>query len=208
MRAGGEPALLAALAQDIALKYAADPKRIYVAGLSAGAAMAVILGATYPDVFAAVGSHSGLPYRAAHDIPSAFAAMGGTPGTRAPTENASAAASAGVIPLIAFQGDCDRTVASENAETLVRRAIRAADSLSPECRVSKGERIGRAYTRTTYTTALGDPLVEFWQIHGAGHAWSGGSPSGSYTDTQGPDASAEMVRFFLQVTRRELSAAA
>jgi poly(hydroxyalkanoate) depolymerase family esterase len=208
MRAGGEPAMLAALTQDIVLKYAVDSKRVYVAGLSAGGAMAVILGATYPDVFAAVGSHSGLPYRAAHDIPSAFAAMGGSPITRAPIDDMSAGALASVTPLIAFQGDCDRTVAPSNAETLVRRAIRAADALSPESRVSNGEGIGRAYTRTTYTTALGDPLVELWQIHGAGHAWSGGSPSGSYTDTQGPDASAEMVRFFLQVTRRELRAAA
>lgn len=208
MRAGGEPALLAALTQDIALKYAVDPQRIYVAGLSAGAAMAVILGATYPDVFAAVGSHSGLPYRAAHDIPSAFAAMGGSHITRDPIDDMSAGVLASVTPLIAFQGDCDKTVASSNAETLVRRAIRAAAELSPESRVSKGEGIGRAYTRTTYTTALGVPLVEFWQIHGAGHAWSGGSPAGSYTDTQGPDASAEMVRFFLQVTRQELSAAA
>ncbi|QSX78931.1 extracellular catalytic domain type 1 short-chain-length polyhydroxyalkanoate depolymerase [Agrilutibacter solisilvae] len=207
LRAGGEPALLAALAQDIAHHHAVDPTRIYVAGLSAGAAMAVILGATYPDVFAAVGSHSGLPYRAAHDMPSAFAAMGGRAVARAPVENVSAAGLP-VTPLIAFQGDCDRTVAASNADTLVRHAIRAADLLSPERRVSTGEGTGRAYTRTTYTTAQGDPLIEFWQIHGAGHAWSGGSPSGSYTDAQGPDASAEMVRFFLQVRRREIRAAA
>jgi poly(3-hydroxybutyrate) depolymerase len=115
---------------------------------------------------------------------------------------------ASVTPLIAFQGDCDRTVAASNAETLVRHAIRAAAVLLPESHVNKGEGTGRAYTRTTYTTSLGEPLVELWQIHGAGHAWSGGSPLGSYTDTQGPDASAEMVRFFLQVSRQELSAAA
>ena len=200
-RAGGEPALLAALTQDIALKYAVDPKRIFVAGLSAGAAMAVILGATYPDVFAAVGSHSGLRYRAAHDLPSAFAAMGGNHVPLDSIDDMPTRVSASATPLIVFQGDCDRTVAPSNAQTLVRQAIGAAAALLPERRVSKGDASGRAYTRTVYTTAMGDPLVEFWQIHGAGHAWSGGSADGSYTDMQGPDASAEMVRFFLQVAR-------
>jgi poly(hydroxyalkanoate) depolymerase family esterase len=207
VRGSGEPALLAALAENIVLAYAADPKRVYVAGLSAGAAMAVILGATYPDVFAAVGSHSGLPYRAAHDVPSAFAVMSGSHVTRDPMEDLSTGM-ASFAPLIAFQGDRDRTVAPSNAEALVSRVIREAAALSPEGRVSRGEGIGRSYTRTAYTTAQGDPLVEFWQIHGAGHAWSGGSPAGSYTDPQGPDASAEMVRFFLQVSARGLSAAA
>ena len=201
MRASGEPALLAALTQDIVLKYAVDPKRVYVAGLSAGGAMAVILGTTYPDVFAAVGSHSGLPYRAAHDVPSAFAAMSGSHIALDPIDDISMGVLTSVTPLIAFQGDCDRTVAASNAETLVKHAIRTAAALSPESHVSKGEGTGRAYTRTTYMTSQGESLVELWQIHGAGHAWSGGSPLGSYTDTQGPDASAEMVRFFLQVSR-------
>lgn len=207
VRGRGEPALLAALALDIVHHHAVDPERIYVAGLSAGAAMAVILGATYPDVFAAVGSHSGLPYRAAHDMPSAFAAMGGGRVAHGAVADRSEVLTS-VTPLIAFQGDRDKTVASTNAETLVKSAIRAAAALAPESRVSKGEEIGRSYTRTTYTTAQGGPLVEFWQIHGAGHAWSGGSTAGSYTEAQGPDASAEMVRFFLQVTRQEIRAAA
>lgn len=198
-RAGGEPALLAALAQDIAREYAADSKRIYVAGLSAGAAMAVILGATYPDVFAAVGSHSGLPYRAAHDVPSAFAAMGGHDVASAPIHDVPARKSATLTPLIVFQGDRDTTVVPSNADTLVRQAIGGAATPAPEKHVSGGEGTGRVYTRSTYTTTAGDVLVEFWRIHGAGHAWSGGSVNGTYTDPQGPDASAEMVRFFLQV---------
>lgn len=198
-RGGGEPALLAALAEEIAREYAADSKRVYVAGLSAGAAMAVILGATYPDVFAAVGSHSGLPYRAAHDVPSAFAAMGGQDVASAPIHDVPARRSATHTPLIVFQGDRDTTVVPSNADTLVRQAIGNAATLAPEKHVSGGEGTGRAYTRSTYTTTRGDVLVEFWRIHGAGHAWSGGSVDGTYTDPQGPDASAEMVRFFLQV---------
>ncbi len=196
-REGGEPALLAALAQDIARNYAVDTERVYVAGLSAGAAMAVILGATYPDVFAAVGSHSGLPYRAAHDVPSAFAAMGGRDVAYASNDDVPPRTPAAVTPLIVFQGDSDITVAPRNADTLVRQAIGEAAVLAPEKHVSEGEGAGRRYTRSTYTTTRGDVLVESWQIHGAGHAWSGGSVEGTYTDPQGPDASAEMVRFFL-----------
>lgn len=198
-RGQGEPALLAALTQDIVRAFGVDPERVYVAGLSAGAAMAVILGATYPDVFAAVGSHSGLPYRAAHDVPSAFAAMGGRQaiggskiaGTRTRGPDS-------VTPIIVFQGDADRTVAPGNADTLVGQAVQANPTLSPN--LSEGQSTGRRYTRTVYTTAHGEPRVEMWQIHGAGHAWSGGSSSGTYTDAQGPDASAEMVRFFLQIS--------
>jgi poly(hydroxyalkanoate) depolymerase family esterase len=197
-RARGEPALLAALALDIARAYGADSRRVYVAGLSAGAAMAVILGATYPEVFAAVGSHSGLPYRAAHDVPSAFAAMGGRDAASVTVAGLPARASAGVTPLIVFQGDHDKTVAPGNAERLVQQAMREAAALAPIRHVSEGKGTGRGYTRSTYTTPRGDAVVEYWQIHGGGHAWSGGSTDGTYTDPQGPDASAEMVRFFLQ----------
>ena len=198
-RAGGEPALLAALAQDIAREYAADSKRVYVAGLSAGAAMAVILGATYPDVFAAVGSHSGLPYRAAHDVPSAFAAMGGHDVASAPIHDVLARRSATLTPLIVFQGDRDTTVVPSNADTLVRQAIGGAATLAPEKKhVSGGEGTGRVYTRSTYTTTGGDVLVEFWRIHGAGHM-VGRKRQWHVHRSAGPDASAEMVRFFLQV---------
>ena len=104
--------------------------------------------------------------------------------------------------MIVFQGDRDTTVVPSNADALVRQAIGDAATLAPETHVSGGEGTGRGYTRSTYTTTRGDVLVEFWQIHGAGHAWSGGSVNGTYTDPQGPDASAEMVRFFLQAKPR------
>ncbi|HEY5803626.1 MAG TPA: PHB depolymerase family esterase [Lysobacter sp.] len=208
-RARGEPALLAALTREVVQRHAIDPRRVYVAGLSAGAAMAVILGATHPDVFAAVGSHSGLPYRAAHDVPSAFAAMAGNYPPPAGHDKPAQAPHPGapphatpVVPLIAFQGDGDRTVAASNADALVRQALGAAAGIEQDKQVSNGEDNGRSYTRTVYRTRLGDPLVEFWQLHGAGHAWSGGSAEGSYTDAQGPDASSEMMRFFLQLPGR------
>lgn len=201
----GEPALLAGLVQRLVADHAVDPARVYVAGLSAGAAMAVILGTTYPDLFAAVGAHSGLPYRAASDVPTAFAAMGGTHALReasaATHASATEEARMRVTPLIVFHGDVDRTVASANGEALVKQTLGAASELLPESRTTETGARGRAYTRSVYTTALGEPLVEYWQIHGAGHAWSGGASAGTYTDPQGPDASAEMMRFFLQVAR-------
>lgn len=197
-RATGEPALLAGLTQQLIRQYAVDPQRVFVAGLSAGAAMAVILGATYPDLYAAVGAHSGLPYRAARDMGSAFAAMGGNPappdaGTGIDTQ------AAAVVPLIVFHGDADSTVAPANGQALVKQAVAAAGKSLPQTQAERVGGNGRSATRSVYTTALGKPLVEYWQIHGAGHAWSGGSTAGSYTDPQGPDASAEMLRFFLQI---------
>ena len=203
--AAGEPALLAGLTRQLIAQHAVDPQRVYVAGLSAGAAMAVILGTTHPELYAGVGAHSGLPYRAAHDVPSAFAAMGGAPGTgkvaaaSAAHKRQNSDQPARVVPLIVFHGDADRTVAPANGAALVEQAARAAGAVKahPEQSVAGN---GRSCTRTLYTTPLGDPLVEYWQIHGAGHAWAGGSTQGTYTDPQGPDASAEMVRFFLQTT--------
>jgi poly(hydroxyalkanoate) depolymerase family esterase len=201
-REAGEPALLAGLTRQLIARYAVDPRRVYVAGLSAGAAMAVILGATYPELYAAVGAHSGLPYRAANDVPTAFAAMGGTHARREVAADArtpqSTQARGSITPLIVFHGDADRTVASANGRALVEQALGAASALLPESLVTGTADAGRTYTRSVYTTALGAPLVEYWQIHGAGHAWSGGDASGTYSDPEGPDASTEMMRFFLQ----------
>lgn len=200
-RETGEPALIAGMTKQILSAHTLDPERVYVAGLSAGAAMAVILGTTYPEIYKAVGAHSGLPYAAAHNIPSAFAAMGGKQGV-------SVAKAEGVIPfsdqthdqvtpLIVFHGDADRTVDPANGNGLVNQALGAASAMLPESCVTGASVDGVQYTRSIYTTALGDPLVEYWEIHGGGHAWSGGSSTGSFTDTRGPNASAEMVRFFL-----------
>ncbi len=185
-RGQGEPAILAGLTQHIIRQHRTNPARTYAAGLSAGGAAAAILGATYPEIFAAIGVHSGLACGAARDTVSAFAAMRqGAPGI---------AGNGRPVPTIVFQGDRDMTVNPRNADAVIAQASgTAAASASSETGQAQG---GHAYTRTVHRTRPGAVIAEEWTIHGAGHAWSGGSTAGSFTDPRGPDASAEMVRFF------------
>ena len=183
-RDAGEPSIIAGMTRMVMAEHSIDSRRVFAAGLSAGGAMAATLGAVYPDLFAAIGIHSGLAHGSAHDMPSAFAAMhGGKAGSGRIT-----------VPTIIFQGDSDRTVNVKNAAAI---AVQAAPSIKTRREVAHGK-AGKSYTRTTYVAAGDKPLLEEWLIHGAGHAWSGGDPAGSYTDPAGPDASAEMLRFFLQ----------
>jgi poly(hydroxyalkanoate) depolymerase family esterase len=190
----GEPALIAGIALEVAADYRVDPGRIFVAGLSAGAAMAVILGERYPDVFAAVGAHSGLPFGAAHDVASAFNAMkGGTVASRA-----SPGRSGAPIPTIVFHGDADHTVAASNGEAIIRDATKARTQTLRATSRRDAAAGGRAFTHDSFADAAGRTHAEHWRLHGAGHAWSGGSAQGSYTDPTGPDASSEMLRFFQQ----------
>jgi poly(hydroxyalkanoate) depolymerase family esterase len=189
----GEPSLIAGITREIMRDYAIDPRRVYVAGLSAGGAAASVLGATYSDLYAAVGVHSGLPCGAAHDVGSAFAAMqhGSDPATAA----AACDARDPMPPAIIFHGDQDGTVNPRNADAVVSQITRGA---SLGARREKGQVPGgHGYTRRVYVDANGRTVAEQWIVHGGNHAWSGGSPSGSYTDPAGPDATREMVRFFL-----------
>jgi poly(hydroxyalkanoate) depolymerase family esterase len=205
-RDSGEPALIAGIVREVMDRHEVDPKRVFVAGLSAGAAMAVVMGETYPELFAGVGSHSGLAYGSAHDIPSALAAMkggrSGLPGLQAALGKASSLRARAAVPTIIFQGDRDHTVQPSNGSEIeyqARDAFQAdpgGGQLSSRTETSSAAS-GHRYTRTVHADPLGRPRVESWVLHGAGHAWSGGDPSGSYTDSNGPDASAEMVRFFL-----------
>lgn len=195
-RGRGEPEILAGIARTAMAEHGVSSARCFVAGLSAGAAMAVILGETYPDVFAAVGAHSGLPFGAADDVPSAFAAMAGT----LPSEPVDQAATG--LRTIVFHGDADRTVRPVNGEAIARQAERhgASGTIST---TETGHAKGRGFRRTLTTDATDAPQTEHWRVEGLGHAWSGGRSEGSYADPAGPDASAEMIRFFFQTTDKD-----
>jgi poly(hydroxyalkanoate) depolymerase family esterase len=190
-RGRGEPALIAGITHQIMDDYLVDRKRVYVGGLSAGAAAASVMGATYNDLYAAIGIHSGLACGAATDLPSALIAMrqGGhghkvIPGGRPP------------VPTIVFHGDRDTTVHPNNGGQILEQSVK---TMITQKTMHRGQVPGgHAYTRTVLSDAGGRGVLEHWSIHGAGHAWSGGSPAGSYTDPRGPDATKEMLRFFLE----------
>jgi poly(hydroxyalkanoate) depolymerase family esterase len=197
LRESGEPAIIAGITNEVAGTYNVDRRRIFVAGMSAGGAMAVILATTYPDLYAGVGVHSGLAYGAAHDVPSAFRAMHAPGSSTGPARGGSIP-----VPAIVFQGDNDRTVSAGNAETIVRHAIAGHARMNLREDASSGSAAGgRKFSRKVYADARNGVAVEHWIVHGAGHAWSGGSAAGTFTDHKGPDASKEMIRFFLALTR-------
>jgi poly(hydroxyalkanoate) depolymerase family esterase len=192
LRDRGEPSLIAGITRQIMRDVAVDPTRVYVAGLSAGGAAAAIMGSAYPDLYAAICVHSGLACGAAKDMPSALAAMrqGGSllmKGAKRP------------LPTIVFHGDCDNTVSPVNGDQVIAQSKAAAEF---QLTISHGQSArGVNYTRTVQSDGSECPILEQWVLHGAGHAWSGGSPAGSYTEPRGPDASREMLRFFLETSK-------
>lgn len=195
-RGSGEPAGIVALVQAVAASHPVDPRRVYVAGLSAGGAMTAIVAAAYPDVFAAAGVHSGLPGDAAGNLQEALAAMQG--GARGPSTQARTPRPARPVPTIVFHGDQDVTVHLHNGHQLLAAALAGAPA-ELRSQLSEGQAPGgRRFSRQHHAGADGRSHAELWVVHGAGHAWSGGQPAGSYTDAGGPDASAEMLRFFSQ----------
>jgi len=183
----GEPAIIAGMTREIMARYTIDPQQVYMAGLSAGGAMSAILGTLYPELYAAVGVHSGLPFAAAHDLPTAMAAMKGD--FRRPKGH-----KVRELPIIVFHGDQDTTVHPANGEELIRRRRRhAGEQVAVEPGQVPG---GHAWTRTVHRQPDGTVHAEHWLVHGFGHAWSGGDARGTYTDGKGPNASREMMRFF------------
>ncbi len=192
-RGRGEPSLIAGITRQVMQDYAVDLQRVYVAGLSAGGAAAAVMGETYPDLYAAIGVHSGLACGAARDLPSALAAMKRGSGAVAHGK-AGSGVQRRIVPAIVFHGDRDTTVSPRNGDDVVAQATQ---DVSLRTRVHTGQAPGgHAYSRTVHSDGTGQPMIEQWVIHGAGHAWSGGSTAGSYTDPQGPDATGEMLRFF------------
>jgi len=199
-RGRGEPSLIAGITRQVISDYSVDEERVYAAGLSAGAAAAAILAVTYPDLYAAIGVHSGLACGAASDVASAFAAMRQSRrATRRNSASCSVRASySRTVPAIVFHGDQDSTVHPHNGDQVIAQL---QELLATDLRMTvEHGRVpgGRAYTRTLHCDANGHVVFEQWLTHGAGHAWSGGSPAGSYTDPRGPDATGEMLRFFLE----------
>ena len=195
MRDCGEPAIIAGITRAIASEFAIKHRRVFVAGLSAGGAMAAVMGETYPDLYAGVGIYSGLAYGSANDVMSAFAAMRGDTSIALRANARASSRTEQRVRTIVFQGSADRIVHPSNADRIIAQA--AADAPSEHSRQEHSLTNGRSHTRTIIADADGAPVLEYWLIEGAGHAWSGGHPSGSYTDARGPDASTEMVQFFL-----------
>jgi poly(hydroxyalkanoate) depolymerase family esterase len=201
-RGQGEPSIIAGITNSVIAEYGLDRDKVYVAGLSAGGAMAIIMGTTYPDLYKAVGVHSGLPYAAANDLPSAMSAMRGTAARRARFNGGSSSqATLEAIPIIVFHGDRDTTVSAANGDQLIDDFVRNFEQTDTGATVNvlveDGGKPGqRTYTRTSHHVDGQPAMAEHWVIHGAGHAWAGGNANGSYTDASGPDASREMLRFF------------
>ena len=184
-RGQGEASLIAGMTREVVREHGLDAGRVYVAGLSAGGAMAAVLAAAYPDIYAAAGVHSGLAAGSAHDLMSALNAMKG-----AAKKKRKAAASAKPVPVIVFHGDRDAIVHPSNGQTVYQQFTQGAN-------LKESEERGAGHTRTMALDAAGKVVAEHWTMHGAGHAWSGGSAAGSYAEPSGPNASAEMLRFFL-----------
>lgn len=185
-REAGEPAIIAGIVAEIAAGFPLDATRIFVAGLSAGGAMAEVMAATYPELFAKVGVHSGLPYRSASDVGTAFGAM----------SSGAAPAAAHPTPVLVLHGDLDSTVSVVNATAVMQARLLAYPQAS-DGEVTRSSEGGRAFVRTRHHVG-GRTVAESLIVAGGGHAWFGGDPKGSYTDPSGPDASAELVRFFLE----------
>jgi poly(hydroxyalkanoate) depolymerase family esterase len=185
----GEPSIIAGIVTQIMSQHDIDPHRIYIAGLSAGGAAAAVVAEAYPDLFAALGVHSGLACGSARDLPSALAAMQGRHPPHAPNQSAP-------IPAIVFHGDQDKTVHPRNGSDVVKSATAGETYLRDVEHGTKPS--GRSYARSILRDSDGKAMIEDWVIHGAGHAWSGGSRAGSFTDPHGPNATTEMLRFFLE----------
>ncbi len=199
----GEPALIAQIAQRVMNDHSIDSRRVYIAGLSAGGAMALTVAYAYPEVFAAAAIHSGIAFGSATSIANALKAMGGAGADVAtlPSAVTTAMGSRRHFPAIVFQGAADKSVNVVNAGQIVSQL---SEMYSPGGLKKLSEKKGKTtggYHFTTTTYGRNKPVIEKWVVDELGHAWSGGSKDGTYTDPSGPDAGREIVRFFLEHPR-------
>ncbi|MED4020775.1 PHB depolymerase family esterase [Priestia aryabhattai] len=209
-RGSGEPALIAGMVNQIKSSYSIDADQVFVGGLSAGAAMSVIMGATYPDIFAAISVGAGLEYKAATSVTGAYTAMssgGPNPIQQGDLAYSSMGEHKRVVPVILFHGTADYTVAPINAHQILSQWAqtndRASDGLDNNNIDDTADQTlpgtvsgGRSYTQYIYKDTAGKTVMEKYMIEGMGHAWSGGSTSGSYTDPKGPNATKLSWNFF------------
>jgi poly(hydroxyalkanoate) depolymerase family esterase len=208
-RDGGEAALIAGITREVMRSHRIDARRVYVAGISAGGAMALVMAASYPDLYAAVASHSGVMFGAASDVAGALAAMQGQgldPESGAAAVIDAMGSARRPVPALVIHGAADPLVNPDNAEATADQWVRAHRGIGVSTRSEPEseeiERNGRRATRFTYRDAEGGVVVERWSIPGLAHAWSGGAAAGSFTDPDGFDATREIVRFFLDHPRR------
>jgi poly(hydroxyalkanoate) depolymerase family esterase len=203
-RSAGDPARIAAVTALVENSYNVDPHRVFVTGMSSGGAMASIMGATYPDYFAAIGVGSGCEYAATAACAGFRSADPTMAGQQAYREMGPRARP---IPFIAMQGDADTTVPPANADQLVQQWL-VTDDLADDgaangsvpstpAKTAFGSSAGgRSYTVRTYLDAHRAELAQYWVVRGMKHAWSGGNAAQPYSDPSGPDATAAMYAFF------------
>jgi len=204
-RGMGEPFLIAEATRYVMQRYNIDRSRVYICGMSAGGAMAIITAICYPDIFAAVGSHSGLEYDAADSIDSAYDAMeNGGPDPEITAEEAymeilKAGAQRNELPAVIFHGSDDEAVKIINGDQTVEQFVILNEALGRIMESTESEGFeGKPYRLVQYTRE-GENLVEYWIIEGLGHAWSGGClDGGEFNDPEAPDATLHMWEFFSQ----------
>lgn len=204
-RDAGEPSLIAGITEQVRRDYAVDEARIHLAGISAGAAMASIVAVAYPERYASIAIHSGLPWGAAHDVMTALGAMAkGIPDADALGIAALRAmgARARAIPVLVVHGGSDAVLVPANGRQATRQwAVTDARALGVDSLTPRGDESGVAngyhWTRSSLADARGRVMIEQLTVQELGHAWSGGSRQGTFTDERGPDAMDAVVRFFL-----------
>jgi len=212
-RGAGEPSILAGMIEEVVRTHGGDPGRVYLAGVSAGAAMASLVAAAYPELIAGLALHSGLVYAAAGSVGDALGAMqrgAASPEPHAERAHAAMGPRARVIPTLVLHGEADQVVAPINGAQAARQWFltnalsrgQPLDTTSGATDHVQGEVGGYGVRRSTYRAKDGTPLAHLVLVRELGHAWSGGSAEGTFTSERGPDATMEVLDFFSRLPQR------